>query len=281
MATVYVHGGVSGIAKPQLPSLAYALAELEGDRLDLIVAAVQRLEDDPALNAGYGAVLNRAGRLELDAGIGDGATGRYGGVANVTVRHPIALARRVMDETPHVLLTGAGAQDFGVDMEQLADTTAEERERWERARAGGDLNHATYGAPEYVDTVGAVALDDAGSLAAGSSTGGVFGKLPGRVGDAPIAGTGVYASQTAAVVGTGVGELFLRTMAAARVALAIESGAHPQQACEQVITYLGRVDDVAAGLLALDASGRVGAAFRGGSWAVEGPEGPFEAVRLG
>lgn len=282
MATVYVHGGVSGLPKADLPALDRFVAS--GARcataLDAVEHAVRDLEDDPRFNAGFGSVLNIDGGLELDAGIVAGDTGRVGGVANVTVRHPITLARRVMQETPHVLITGAGARALGDDLEQLADTSPEERERWRAARDDGKLHPATYGSPEHVDTVGAVALGDDGSIAAGSSTGGVFAKLPGRVGDAPIFGTGIYASRSAAVIGTGVGEVFLEGLAALRAGQLIEQGAHPQEACEQTIAYLGTRSGAAAGLLALDASGRAGAAFRGGSWSVGGPEGAVVATKL-
>jgi beta-aspartyl-peptidase (threonine type) len=252
----------------------------EGNRLDLVVAAVQTLEDHPELNAGYGAVLNEKGQVELDAGLADGVTGRCAGVANVSVRHAIALARLVMETTPHVLLTGAGAQALGADMEQLLDTTPEQRARWEHARERGDLDRIKYGAPDYADTVGAVALDAHGGLAAGASTGGVFGKMQGRVGDSPIFGAGIYASGKAAVVGTGVGELFLRTLAAARTGRLIEEGAEPQEACETVIAHLGVIEDVTAGLLALDAKGNMGAAYRGGSMPAAGPDGDFSPVRI-
>jgi beta-aspartyl-peptidase (threonine type) len=120
------------------------------------------------------------------------------------------------------------------------------------------------------DTVGAIARDDDGNLAAGSSTGGIFGKLPGRVGDSPIFGAGVYASPKAAVVGTGIGEAFLADLAAARAGSLIEEGSHPQEACAEIVTLLGRRGPVLAALLALDAEGRVGAAFRGGHITVEG-----------
>ena len=282
MTIVYVHGGVSGLVKPDIPDLqrfVRAGAE-QAAALDAIEAAIHGLEDDPAFNAGFGSVLNIEGGLEMDAGIVHGPTGRVAGVANVTVRHPISLARKVMDETPHVLLTGPGAHGLGRTMEQLADTSPEERERWEKARSEGTLHGAAYGAPEHVDTVGAVVLDDAGALAAGSSTGGVFAKLPGRVGDAPIFGAGLYASTDAAVVGTGVGEVFLESLAALRVGVAIERGADPQEACEEIIALLGRRAQVPAGLLALDAGGRAGAAYRGGSWAVGGAFGAVDAVRL-
>jgi L-asparaginase / beta-aspartyl-peptidase len=287
VSIVAVHGGVSGVSKPEIPSLAHALPSAMNDSaLDLVEAAVRALEDDPALNAGYGAVLDQAGEIELDAGIADGSTGRCAGIANVRVRHPISLARRVMQETPHVLLTGPGAIAFGAEEEQLEDTTPEQRQRWLEARDAGTLGPRYYGDPARVDTVGAVAVDDDGRLAAGSSTGGVFGKLPGRVGDAPIFGAGMYADERVAVVGTGIGELFLAGLACLRVALKVADGALPQEACEQVIVELSHlaatpVADPSAGLLALDQEGRLGAAYRGGSWAVESPEGAIEAVRVG
>lgn len=282
MTIVYVHGGVSGLVKSDIPDLHRFVHAGTQERaaLDAVEAAVKGLEDDPAFNAGFGSVLNIEGGLEMDAGIVHGPTGRVAGVANVTVRNPISLARKVMDETPHVLVTGPGAQALGRSLEQLDDTSPEERERWSKARAEGGLRSGSYGAPEHVDTVGAVVLDDGGVLAAGSSTGGVFAKLPGRVGDAPVFGAGLYASSAAAVVGTGVGEVFLETLAAFRTGELIERGEHPQAACERIITALGERAPVAAGLLALDTSGRSGAAYRGGSWAVAGPEGPVTAVRL-
>lgn len=282
MNDVFVHGGVSGLEK-ELPSLADSVkgALDSPTALDAVEAAVVALEDNPVLNAGYGSVLTIDGTVELDAGFADGATGNCGAVANVTVAHPVQLARRVMEQTPHVLLAGPGAMAIGADLPVLADTTPEQRRRWETAKQAGTLAPSRYGAPEHVDTVGAIALDADGLLAAASSTGGVFGKLPGRVGDAPIFGAGLYASETVAVVGTGVGELFLETLACLRVALLVEDeGAHPQDACERVIQWVGRRRSVSAGLLALDRSGRVGAAFRGGSLAIEGPQGPVEAVRL-
>jgi beta-aspartyl-peptidase (threonine type) len=282
MTAVFVHGGVAGVAKPARVSLAEGVERgLARERaLDAVEDAVIALEDLPELNAGFGAVLNLAGAVELDAGMSDGLTGRAGGVGNVTVRHPVSLARRVLEDTPHVLITGAGAADLGADMERV-EPAPEELARWEEARAEGRLDVARFGDPVEVDTVGAVALGDDGGLAAASSTGGVFGKMPGRMGDSAIFGAGHYASAAAAVVGTGVGEMFLEALACARVGLLIEAGTHPQRACEDVVRLLGERAPLPAGLLALDRAGRYGAAFRGGSWDVEGPEGPVEAVRLG
>jgi L-asparaginase / beta-aspartyl-peptidase len=281
VTVLYVHGGVSGIDRGTRPDLSYAIASAlaEPAALDAVERAIRQMEDDPALNAGYGAVLNRDGLLELDAGIADGS-GLCGAVAGVAVRHPISLARRVLEATPHVLIAGDGAKELGADMERLRDTSPEQRQRWVEARAHGGLALEHYGAREHVDTVGAVALDEFGRLAAGSSTGGVFGKLPGRVGDAPIFGAGVYASERAAVVGTGVGELFIRAQAAARAGALIEAGRHPARACEQIIREMAVLPEHTAGLLAIDRDGRSGAAFRGGSLEVEGPSGAVEALRV-
>ena len=276
---VLVHGGVSGTPK-EMPDLT--LCARHGSQaataLDAVQAAVIALEEHPALNAGYGATLDRDGAIRLDAAIADGRSGRHGGVAIVQVRNPIVLARRVLEETPHVLMAGDGAMALARDLPLLEATTPDQYDRYKAARASGALED--YAAPDHVDTVGAVALDAAGSLAAGSSTGGVFGKLPGRIGDSAVPGAGTFASRSAAVVGTGVGEAFLETVACFRVASLIEDGLDPQAACERVVSLIGAERDVAAGLLAIDATGRVGAAFRGGAWSVAGPDGPVAAARI-
>ena len=276
---VLVHGGVSGTPK-DMPDLTPCARQATAGTtaLDAVQAAVIALEEHPSLNAGYGATLNRDGDIELDAAIADGSTGRHAGVALVRVRNPIVLARRVLEETPHVLMAGDGAMALGRDLPLLEATTPDQYDRHRAALASGTLQR--YADPDHVDTVGAVAIDSDGGLAAGSSTGGVFGKLPGRIGDSSVPGAGTYASRSAAVVGTGVGEAFLETIACFRVAALIESGLDPQTACEQIVGLIGEKRDVAAGLLALDAKGRVGAAFRGGAWAVASPDGPLEAARI-
>lgn len=279
-----VHGGVSGTKKQHHRMDGAVGAGLAaGTALDGVQAAVVVLEDDSMLNAGYGAVLCRDGSLELDAGIADGSTHRCAGVANVRVKNPVVLARAVMDETPHALLTGTGAASFAQELRHplLEETSQEQRERYERAQREGRLGSENYGAPEYVDTVGAVAVDERGRLAAASSTGGVFGKIPGRVGDAPVFGAGYYASAAVAVVGTGVGEEFLRSLACYRAAQQVELGDPPQVACERVVAELAQLGArTIAGLLAVDAEGREGAAYCGASWAVEGPSGPVEAAQV-
>jgi L-asparaginase / beta-aspartyl-peptidase len=279
---LYVHGGVAVAARESPHSLAHALpsALRAGSALDAVEEAVRTLEDDPELNAGYGSVLSRGGLLELDAGLADGASGRFAGVIGVTVRHPISLARRVMERTPHVLMAGGGAMRLAADMEMLEATTDKQLQLWKRAAQEGDFEEERFGLSDEIDTVGAVALDDRGNLAAGSSTGGVLGKLEGRVGDAPIFGAGVYASAGAAVVGTGIGEVFITNLASGRAGLLIERGAHPQEACEEIVHLLGRSEPFIAALLALDSEGRVGAAFRGGELLAEGPSGPLDSATV-
>jgi L-asparaginase / beta-aspartyl-peptidase len=281
MVQVLVHGGVSGAPRPPI-ALGYAVeaAGAADTALDAVEAAVRALEDDPRLNAGYGSVLNLAGRLELDAAVADGQRGRCGSVAGVTVRHPISLARLVLDRTPHVFLAGAGAMRLGraAELEELHASTEEQHDRWRRARATAEPD---YGHPDLVDTVGAVARDRRGRLSAGSSTGGVRGQMEGRVGDSPIFGAGLYASRAAAVVGTGLGELFIESLACARAGALIEGGVAPQEACERVLARLARAQLAPAGLLALDREGRAGAAFRGSSWAVAGSDGQVSTRRVG
>lgn len=290
---VFVHGGVWSSKSAGPASVHHAVqAGLNArDALDAVETAVCVLEDDERFNAGYGSVLNVDGSLELDAGIADGSTGRTGAVIAVTVRHPISLARRVLEDTPHVLMTGAGAAELGSGMAELHDTSPAEQRRWLDARERGEFDSRPYGDPELDarpsggpepgDTVGAVALDATGQLAAGSSTGGVFGQQRGRVGDSPLFGAGFYASARAAVVGTGVGELFIETLACGSAGRLIDDGVQPQTACERVLAELGRRASTSAGLLALDAAGEPGAAYRGAAWSVAGPSGPITPVRVG
>jgi beta-aspartyl-peptidase (threonine type) len=149
MRMLLVHGGVSGVARPERPELTHAHAAAATARFapDVVELAVRALEDDERLNAGYGSVLNRSGYLELDAGIADGRRGKSGAVANVVVRHPISLARRVLEHTPHVLMTGGGAAELGADMELLTDTSPAQRERWLEAHSQGRLGTEDFGGP--------------------------------------------------------------------------------------------------------------------------------------
>ncbi len=282
MTLVFVHGGVSGLPKNP-PEIGHALAgTADLSAVDAVERAVTALEDDPSLNAGFGAVLNRTGEVELDAGIALGSSGEVGAVACVDVKNPIRLARIVLEDTPHVLLAGKGAQQLAREhgLPELGDSTPEQRDRWAAALAAGEFVTGNYGQPEHVDTVGAVAVDATGNVAAGSSTGGVFGKLPGRVGDSPIFGAGFYASPRVAVVGTGVGEVYLENLACLRVAELVEQGTAVQKACERVVARLARTRAAAAGLVAVDSDGRLGAAYCGGSWGVWGPQGSIIPRRV-
>lgn len=179
----------------------YELLAGGGAALDAAEAAVRSLEDCPLFNAGRGSVLNAEGHVEMDAAVMDGASQQAGACAGVVrVRHPVSLARAILEKTPHVLLVGEGAvryaEDAGLDFEDPAWFVVD-RER--------DTDHGT---------VGAVALDADGHLAAATSTGGVRGQLHGRVGDTPVIGAGTWADQHVAVSCTGTGEQFIRVAAA-------------------------------------------------------------------
>jgi len=204
----------------------YAVLEHGGSSLDAVGAAIRTMEDDPQFNAGRGAVLNHDGFCELDAAIMDGSGTRAGAVAGVHhVKNPIDLARLVMDKSPHVLLAGQGAEEFALEQgvtlvpESYFITPQRVRELEEAKRAAA-TRAPTAPLPirpqagKGMGTVGALALDAQGHLAAGTSTGGIDNKLYGRVGDTPIIGAGTYASESCAVSGTGQGEFYIRQVVA-------------------------------------------------------------------
>jgi beta-aspartyl-peptidase (threonine type) len=226
--------------------------------LDAVEATIRLMEDDPLFNAGRGAVFSAAGRNEMDASIMDGATLNAGAVASVTrVRHPITLSRRVMEKSPHVMLVGDGAESFAEQqgLELVDPSFFFTERRWQELertleKHGDPIPARPRGAPERqgaianepadqheFGTVGVVALDLRGNIAAGTSTGGTTGKRWGRVGDSPIIGAGTYASnQSCAVSGTGVGEFFIRlTIAREICALVQYKNYNVQQAADEVI----------------------------------------------
>lgn len=253
------------------------ILEAKGSALDAVEAVVMALEDDPQFNAGRGAVFTRAGTHELDAAIMDGATLRTGAVAGATtVKNPICAARRVMERSPHVLLVGAGADAFAAandceTVEQAHFFTARRFEELERSRTSAGLaplGAPPYGLPQRQDhgnrpvpadaggTVGCVALDASGRLAAATSTGGMTGKLPGRVGDAPICGAGTFADGGCAVSCTGKGEEFIRHGIARRVAwLVAERQIGVDEAARQCLEDMLQPGD--GGLIAVDRHGRI------------------------
>jgi beta-aspartyl-peptidase (threonine type) len=220
------------------------------------MAAVVALEDDPLFNAGRGAVYNAAGKHELDASIMDGATLRAGAVAAVSrVRNPVLAARAVMEHSPHVLLAGRSAEQFsrqhGLSMASPSYFHTDER-----------LAALKRGLKRHHGTVGAVALDRKGNLAAATSTGGYTGKLPGRVGDSPIIGAGTYAdNRSCAVSGTGWGEAFIRVALAhevsARMLYLDETLGKAARAALRKVSRIGGD----GGLVAIDRQGRIAMPF--------------------
>lgn len=254
--TLVIHGGAGVIERSRMTpereaavkaALQKALDEGRailqqgGTALDAVERAIHVLEDDPHFNAGRGAVLTASGTIELDSSIMDGATRNAGAAAGVTrTRHPIALARAVMGKSRHVMLAGKGADDFSVEhgLEQVDPSwfrTDERRRQYENWRASkqaasGRLPEEKHG------TVGAVARDIHGNLAAGTSTGGIVGKLYGRVGDSPIIGAGTYADNRAcAVSATGAGEFYIREGVAHEICARMRLlGEGPQEAADAV-----------------------------------------------
>ncbi|MCB9539761.1 MAG: isoaspartyl peptidase/L-asparaginase [Myxococcales bacterium] len=277
MFGVVVHGGAGAVARADTDdataearraglraalAAAHAILAAGGPALDAVEAAVVVLEDDPGFNAGRGAVFTHAGTIELDAALMDGATGAAGAVAAVTTaRNPIRAARAVMERTPHVLLAGPGADAFvrAAGLEVAPPdyfATAERRAQLERARARGAVVLDHGGDTPNLGTVGAVALDAAGRLAAATSTGGMTNKRYGRVGDSPILGAGTWADGRVAVSCTGHGEAFLRTAAAHAVAARMRwGGAVLEDAAREALADV-RAAGGSGGLIGIDAAGR-------------------------
>jgi L-asparaginase / beta-aspartyl-peptidase len=248
----------------------HAILAAGGSGLDAVVAATRILEDSPLFNAGRGAVFTAEGRNELDASIMDGATLRAGAVAGVTrVRHPIDLARRVMDASPHVMLSGAGAEEFAElqGLEMVDPSFFHTQRRWEalqRAREAATRQESSVdpseeGNESRFGTVGVVALARDGTIAAGTSTGGMTNKRWGRIGDAPIIGAGTYADDRCGVSTTGWGEYFIRNVVAYDICARMRyKGISLQQAAHEVIwERLEAQQPETGGIVSLDAQGHV------------------------
>lgn len=276
-----VHGGAwnvpDGDIAPHREGVAKALEAgwrmlaRGGDALDVVEAVVRLLEDDPTFNAGYGAHLNGAGELQLDASIMEGGGLRAGAVAAVRrVRHPVCLARAVLEHSPHVLLVADGAQAFareqGIALCRNRDLlVGRELERYERIRRGEtELVEREFDEREAANghgTVGAVACDARGHLAAATSTGGTQDKAPGRVGDSPIIGAGTYADdRVGAVSATGQGESILRLTLAKGAIDRMARGSTPGRAGRAALDTLDRIDGK-AGLILVDRAGRAAAVY--------------------
>lgn len=273
-----IHGG-AGVVKTDLTPEKQALvrADLQraleagygvlksgGESLDAVTKAITVLEDSPRFNAGKGAVFTHDGRNELDASIMDGATQRAGAVAGVhRIRNPIQLARAVMEKSEHVFMVGDGAEVFAksVGFEFVDPKYFHTDERWkalqnalreerEKLRKPGETPHH--------GTVGAVALDAKGNLAAGTSTGGMTNKRYGRVGDSPMIGAGTYANAHCAVSATGWGEFFIRAVVAHDICARVEYAKTPiAEAARQVVMDVVPKLGGDGGVIALDAAGNI------------------------
>ena len=276
MHAIAVHGGAGAIPVARISAerearyraglesavnAGYDILDKGGSSLDAVTAAVRVLEDEPLFNAGRGAALTRGGWAELDASIMDGRRLRAGAVACVRhVKNPVELARRVMEKSRHVLLVGDGAEEFALEegFTLIANEyfrTPERRHQLERELAGESLSEIM---PAH-GTVGAVALDQSGNLAAATSTGGMTAKRQGRVGDSPIIGAGTYAKNgVCAVSATGQGESFIRAVAAYHVCASVEyRGLSLEQALHETLHQKIRALGGEGGMIAVDAQGTV------------------------
>jgi L-asparaginase / beta-aspartyl-peptidase len=289
---IVIHGG-AGVIEPSKMTPAkeasfrqglsaaldagYAVLERGGSSLDAVTAAVRTMEDDPQFNAGKGAVLNHDGDAELDAAIMDGRGPRAGAVASVFhVKNPIELARMVMEKSVHVMLVGRGAEDFALEhgvalvprsyfRTEAREQQLEEALREENERAQGTPTTRAAAAAELysMGTVGAVALDREGNLAAATSTGGLTNKRLGRVGDSPIIGAGTYANnESCAVSGTGQGEYYIRQVLAHDICALVQYRhmTLAQAVHEEIHVKLQRAGGE-GGVIALDPAGNIAMDF--------------------
>jgi beta-aspartyl-peptidase (threonine type) len=288
---IVIHGGASNFTRETIKdregemraAMATALGAGHrvlasgGSSLDAVQAAIVVLEDSPYFNAGKGAVFTHDGTNELDASIMDGRTRMAGAVAGVKrIKNPILAARLVMEKSPHVMLVGDGAEAFAREqgtIEFVPESYFHTELRWQQLQRALELERTKQGAVlkprsgpaqgTYFGTVGAVALDRAGNLAAATSTGGVTNKRFGRVGDSPIIGAGTYASnQSCAISATGAGEYFIRFTVAHDICARVEyRGLDAQAAADEVIHQVLKPVGGEGGVIGLDPSGRVVMAF--------------------
>jgi len=245
----------------------YAILERGGSSVEAVTAAVRTMEDDPQFNAGRGAVLNHEGDAELDAAIMDGNGPRAGAVAGVRhVKNPVELARLVMEKSPHVLLVAEGAEEFALEQGMVLvprDYFRTEARIRELEEARHQAEQVKAAAPGASGTVGAVALDGAGHLAAATSTGGITNKYHGRVGDSPIVGAGTYADDgSCAVSGTGQGEFFIRQVVAFDICALVQyRHLTLAQAVRELIHEKLRRSGGEGGVIAVDRSGNIAMDF--------------------
>lgn len=280
-----IHGGAGVIKRDMNPArekaaraaLTQALqngyAQLKAGKsaVDAVAAAITVLEDDPNFNAGRGAVFTHDGKNELDAAIMDGYSLKAGAIAGVhRVKNPILLARAVMEKSHHVMLVGDGAEAFAKEVGGIAlvdPSYFRTEERWQQLQKALKEDaekkpHSDVETAKHFGTVGAVALDMQGHLAAGTSTGGMTDKRWGRVGDSPIIGAGTYANGGCAVSGTGWGEFYIRTVAAHEICMRVTQMRVPlKRAAAEVINQEIPSMGGNGGGIALDANGTVSMPF--------------------
>jgi len=281
MISLVVHGGAWDIPDDavaahkagvqQALKAGWAVLAKGGTAVDAVEAAIILMEDDETFDAGRGSFLNAAGEVELDASIMDGRTFKAGAVAAVqNILHPITLARKIMEESEHVLLVGMGAARFarehGVATCGQDDLIVlREIERWREAQRGKKTpTKSSFKKKKMAhDTVGAVALDRSGNIASGTSTGGTPNKYPGRVGDSPLIGCGTYADNAVGGVSTsGWGEAMIKVVMAKTIIDRMGvNGGDPEQASVEGIKTLERKVDGLGGVIALNAAGKIGVAF--------------------
>src|SRR6266851_7379992 len=288
---IIVHGGAGDIAADRSDVVragckdaalaGWRILQAGGSALDAVEAAVRALEDNPEYNAGTGACLDKDGNIELDAGMMDGRALQVGAVAGIQrIKNPISLARKVL-ESEHVLLIGRGAERFALEqgIVQCANEeliTERQYQVWQEQQAVRDTEEPRHSRREVGSTrsqvrndastgkhgtVGAVALDMSGVLAAATSTGGIHDKYPGRVGDSPLVGCGFYADEEAAISCTGHGEDFVRLLVAKRAADFVVGGQRAREAAQSAIAFLGAHASGTGGLIVVDGKGEVGFAW--------------------
>ncbi|HEY2679296.1 MAG TPA: isoaspartyl peptidase/L-asparaginase [Steroidobacteraceae bacterium] len=292
MFGIAIHGGAGTLPRAEMTHEAerryreglsaavdagYAVLQAGGTSLDAVTRAVVLLEDNPLFNAGRGSVFTLDGRNELDASIMDGSNLRAGAVCGLTrIKNPIELARAVMEQSDHVMLAGAGAEEFAAarGFEFVPQSYFYTPERWqqlERIRDGDTALSAL--TISHVGTVGAVAVDDQGRLAAATSTGGMTGKRFQRIGDSPIIGAGTYADdRSCAVSATGHGEIFIRAAVAHDICARVRFGGRSLgEATREVVQDELRALHGEGGVIAIDARGEIAIEFNS--------EGMFRASR--
>jgi beta-aspartyl-peptidase (threonine type) len=273
-----IHGGAGGTAGRQMPDefqqqyigkmtavlkTGAAVLESGGTSLDAVVTCIRMMEDSPLFNAGKGSVFTEEGKNEMDASVMDGKTLKAGAVAGVTtIKNPITAARAVMEKSKHVMLAGPGAEKFAKEqgLEIVDPSYFFTQQRWDEFQKTRQLEmEQKHDSSNGHGTVGAVALDNSGNLAAGTSTGGMTNKVKGRIGDSPVIGAGTYANnKTCAVSCTGHGEYFIRNVVAHDISALMEyKGLSLDSAAQYVIHRKLKSQGAAGGLIGIDRNGNI------------------------